>query len=260
YELDKAVRPIGEFVDDLSNWYIRRSRDRFKSEGEDKENAIATTRFVMLELSKLVAPFVPFVAEEVYQEVVSSQPSVARKESVHLEDWASSDGVTEEQIRLMGDMEEVRKIVALGLEERAKAGIKVRQPLSELKVKSEKLKDKEDLLKLVKDEVNVKEIVSSADAENEVELDTTITPELKREGMARELTRGIQDLRKKAGMTPGQKMELVIETDSEGENFINDFMDEIKNATNVTDIKFSRLPDGEETKVENLIFKIKIGK
>ena len=261
YEPDRAVRPIGEFVDDLSNWYIRRSRDRFKSEGEDKKDAVAVTGYVLLELSKLIAPFTPFVAEEVYQEVAGSQPSVARQESVHLDDWPEiSHQPSAISHQLLEDMKEVRKTVTLGLEERAKAGIKVRQPLASLKIKNQKSKigNKNDLLDLIKGEVNVKEIVFDAGIKNDIELDTAITEELKREGMARELTRAVQDLRKKAGMSPGQKMKLIIETDSEGESFVNDFMDEIKKSTNSAAVKLSQAPNGTEIEIGNLVFRVEI--
>ncbi len=256
YGIDKAVRPIGEFVDDLSNWYIRRSRDRFK--GEDKENAATVTRHVMLEFSKLMAPFVPFVAEEVYLKLKSED----MRESVHLEDWPEiSRRPPDAGRQLLEDMEEVRKIVALGLEERAKAGIKVRQPLGELKVKSEKLKGKKSLLKLVREEVNVKEIVFSKDIEGEVDLDTTITEELKSEGMVREMIRKIQGLRKSAGLSPAEKVALIVEADEKGRGFISACEEEIKKAANLSAIEFAIAEEeGEEFSVEDLNFKISVSR
>ncbi|HDO23730.1 MAG TPA: isoleucine--tRNA ligase, partial [bacterium] len=139
YELDKAVRPIGEFVDDLSNWYIRRSRGRFKDGSEDGQSAAATTRYVMLELAKLIAPFAPFVAEEIYQDLKGEE----MEKSVHLKNWPAAKRVTSEEQNLLEEMKNVRRIVAFGLEERAKAKIRVRQPLSslKLKIKNKKLKN-----------------------------------------------------------------------------------------------------------------------
>ncbi len=259
YELDKAVRPIGEFVDDLSNWYIRRSRDRFKSEGEDKENAVAVTRYIMLEFSKLIAPFMPFAAEELYQEFKDED----MKESVHLEDWAKTGHQPSAvSLQLLGDMEEVRKIVALGLEERAKAGIKVRQPIASLKIKNEKsnLKNKDGLLKLIKNEVNVKEILFGGESENEVELDTVITEELKLEGMVREIIRKIQDLRKNASLAPADKVALAVETDKDGISFINKFKEEIKKATNLSAVEFVKVREDGDFDIGGLKFKISISR
>ncbi len=256
YELDKAVRPIGEFVDDLSNWYIRRSRGRFKDGSEDGQSAAATTRYVMLELAKLIAPFAPFVAEEIYQDLKGEE----MEKSVHLKNWPAAKRVTSEEQNLLEEMKNVRRIVAFGLEERAKAKIRVRQPLSslKLKIKNKKLKNNKKSLNLIKDEVNVKEVIFNENMENEIELDIEITPELKQEGMARELTRDIQELRKKEGLTPQQKIKLIIETDSEGEKLTDNFMEGIKKATNSSTVKFSQVPEGEEIKIDKLVFKIKI--
>jgi len=124
YELDRATRPIADFVDDLSTWYLRRSRDRFKSENvRDKNQAIETTRYILEELAKLIAPVMPFYAEELYQKV----KSFAGLESVHLASWPESKKLSDLEEKIITDMEEVRKIVTLGLEARAKANIKVRQ-------------------------------------------------------------------------------------------------------------------------------------
>ena len=258
YELDKAVRPIGEFVDDLSNWYVRRSRDRFKEEGEEKEIAIAALRSVLLDFSKLIAPFIPFTSEAIYQSLKGED----MKESVHLENWLVVGRATSDNQNLLEDMAEARKIVALGLEERAKAGVKVRQPLASLKIKNQKskIKNQEGLLNLIKEEVNVKEILFDKDLENEVELDMDISEELKEEGMVRELTRKIQGLRKEAGLAPKDKVELVVEADGKGKKFINKFEEEIKKSANLNLIDFSQVPNGEEYKIEELNFKIEIKK
>jgi isoleucyl-tRNA synthetase len=255
YEIDKSARPIADFVDDLSTWYIRRSRERFKEESEDKNNAINTTRFVLVEFSKIIAPFMPFISENIYQELGGE------KESVHLDEWpeiSSQYSVASSQI-LLQDMNEARKIVALGLEARARAGIKVRQPIQKLKIKNEKLKIKENLLDLIKSEVNVKEIIFGADIENEIELDTTITDELKREGMIRELVRRIQDLRKRKGYVPRDKIKEIIFTDEKGKNLIKPYMKDIKKGTGAISIEFSE-NNGERIKIDELKFKIEIKK
>ncbi len=196
HELDKATRPIVPFVEDLSTWYLRRSRDRFKSEdGADRSFAIDTTGWILLQLSKLIAPFMPFLADDLYRRL----PMTGQKQSVHLENWPSI-GVAPSTI--LEEMEEARKVVTRALEIRAKAGIKVRQPLASLSAP----KLSEAMKAIVSDEVNVKEVVEG----NEVELDTIITPELKEEGDMRDLVRTIQDLRKKAELNPNDRIVLTI--------------------------------------------------
>jgi isoleucyl-tRNA synthetase len=194
YELDKATRPFADFIDDLSTWYLRRSRDRFKGDDEDdKVAALSTTRLVLIELSKLLAPFMPFIAEEIYMKLNGG------KESVHLEKWPSTGKI---DVGLLENMKTVRQIASLGLEARSKAKINVRQPLKSLKVESRKSKVEDTaLLDLVKEEVNVKEVVFDANLSTEVELDTYITPELEEEGELRDLIRAIQDRRKEQGLT-----------------------------------------------------------
>ncbi|MFC1757104.1 isoleucine--tRNA ligase [Patescibacteria group bacterium] len=205
YDITTSARKIEDFVNDLSQWYVRRSRDRFK--GEEKEQAQKVLGLVLLDLSKLLAPFAPFSAENVYQEVGGS------KESVHLEDWPAFTKVSARQARILEDMEKVRKDVSLGLDLRLKAGIKVRQPLAFFETPN---KLEEDFLELIKDELNVKEVEVGKD----YNLDTKITPELEEEGMVRELVRQVQSHRKKLGLQPGEQAEISINADSDGRKFI----------------------------------------
>ncbi len=194
YDVVGAARTIENFViNDLSLWYIRRSRKRFKE-------AAPTLAFVLETVAKLIAPFTPFLSEEVYQKLT---PHV--KQSIHLEDWPK---VNEKLINknLERKMERIREVVTKTLAERTKAKIKVRQPLQKLKIKSLKLKVDQELLDLIKEEVNVKEIVFDPKIEKEIELDTKITPELKEEGIAREVIRQIQEMRKIAGLKPKDKI------------------------------------------------------
>jgi len=197
YHLPAASRPISEFIDDLSTWYLRRSRDRFKGEDvKDKEAAIATTGFVLLQLSKVMAPFMPFIAEQLWQKIMGNDFKDENK-SVHLETWPESQKFDE---KIIASMEIVRKIVELGLAKRDEAGIKVRQPLLELRIMNYELRD--EYVFLIKDEVNVKEVICKKGEGNiEVELDTNISDELKLEGTKRDLVRSINNLRKDAGMT-----------------------------------------------------------
>ncbi|MFQ5661939.1 MAG: class I tRNA ligase family protein, partial [Candidatus Paceibacteria bacterium] len=247
YNIFEPARGIREFVADFSQWYIRRSRDRFKVEGEDKENALMTTRYVLLQLSKLMAPLTPFIAEDVYKR------AGGEKESVHLEDWPRDSHYRQE---ILDDMTKVRKIVSLGLEARASRGIKVRQPLAKLTVETSKELDNE-LSQLIKDEVNVKEVVYKEGADGKVELDTELTQELKDEGAVRELTRAIQNERKNAGLTPQDSIELEIETDDKSKEFVEKFSEQIKMGTLTKEINFTNV-DVDEIRIDSYSFKFKV--
>jgi len=253
YKLDEATRPFADFADDLSTWWLRRSRDRIKNnELEIKNEALNTLRFVLIELSKLMAPFTPFVAEEIYQQLATSDWQLAHKESVHLESWPRLDARSQKlAAEVLENMRMVRQVVSEALEARAKAGIRVRQPLKELRITNKELG--QEYLKLIKDEVNVKEIVSG----DELKLDTTITPELKREGQLRELVRAIQDLRKKKGLNPSDKIILSISTDRTGKALVRDFSEELKSAVGAKEIKFEKT-GGEKVELDGPFFVIKI--
>lgn len=249
YNLPKAVRPITDFIDELSTWYLRRSRDRFKSDNqEDKANALYTTRRVLLELAKLMAPFMPFIAENLWQKV-SGYDFKEANHSVHLEDWPQAPRGSWKKVltkllpgasaaTVLTDMASVRHIVELGLAERDGTGIKIRQMLGELTVKSSKLKVlDEEYLQLVKDEVNVQKISFIVTADDhkdfmEVVLDTALTPELKAEGLKRELIRLINGLRKDRNLTLADTIEVSISgADDEIKKVILEKMEAIKKDT-----------------------------
>lgn len=205
YDTPLSCRLIREFIDDLSTWYVRRSRERFKSDNKaDKQAAMGTLRHVLLELSKLLAPFTPFIAEKLYRDLGGE------KESVHLEDWptVSSDGVS--RVEVLQGMHLVRNIVTIALERRAAAKIPVRQPLAKLTVTSAgELSD--ELLEIIADEVNVKEVKQEpGNGQLAAELDTTLTPELISEGIAREVIRRVNDMRKQKGLTVAEQIVLSI--------------------------------------------------
>ncbi|MEI6191312.1 MAG: class I tRNA ligase family protein [bacterium] len=259
YELDRAVRPIADFVDDLSTWYLRRSRDRFKSDDQkDKGQAIETTRFVLEELAKVIAPSMPFYAEELYQKVKSFDG----KESVHLASWPESHNLSGAGEKVLLDMQEIRKVVSLGLEIRSKANIKVRQPLLKLKIKDSKLNGENlgQYFDLIRDEINVKEVISDESISEVVELDLNITPELKEEGMIRELTRGIQELRKQEKLSPSDLVSLKIKTDQKGKSLVQKFEAEVKKTTLLKNIFFDIFDGGTVVKVEDLSFELKINR
>jgi len=199
YELTRGARPLAKFIDDLSNWYIRRSRRKFqnpldKQAGEEASQVLYQSLMV---LCKMMAPFAPFVSEYIYRALkIKKDP-----ESVHLCNYPQAKTKLINK-RLVERMATVRKVVTLALAERIKAGIKVRQPLNKLRIANYELRNEKELLGLIKDEVNVKEISFG----KTLKLDTKITPELKEEGILREIIRHIQEMRKKAGLRPKGKI------------------------------------------------------
>ncbi len=239
YELDKATRPFADFVDDLSTWYVRRSRDRYKGEDEGgKREALETTRFVLRKLSKLLAPFAPFHGDWLWQQTKRSGDA----ESVHLTNWCSS---REYDVQVLEEMSEVRKVVSLALDARKEADVKVRQPLASLKFSIFNFqfsKNKEQLFSIIADEVNVKEVISDENLDKDVELDLNITPELKEEGDFRELLRGIQAERKKANLKPGDMTKLKITAPKETQELARKYQDEIIKQAFVSEFEFE---DGE---------------
>ncbi|MFH1427312.1 MAG: isoleucine--tRNA ligase [Patescibacteria group bacterium] len=258
YDLPKATRPITVFINDLSTWYIRRSRDRFKgSDEKDKKAARQTTGYVLLELAKVMAPFTPFMAEELWQKV-SGNNFKDNDKSVHLESWPAKLRIKpclpagrNEDLKIIEEMEMVRKIVELGLAKRDEAVIKVRQPLQKLKVKSIKLK--EEYVQLIRDEVNVKKIEFINGKELKVELDIVLTDELKEEGIKREIVRFINDLRKQAGLTIKDKIQVFWQAeDKEVKKAILKNVPQIMAETLASDMdeeKIDQVDVGKEVKV-----------
>ncbi len=219
YNVAKAVVAMEDFfITDLSLWYVRRSRKRFHAESPERKEAIETLYYVLQNTAKIVAPVMPFFAEEMYQSL--RQPPSAQgfggakegmPESVHLCDWPQNPAKGQTDLDLEQSMDEVRKVVGLALAQRSREGIKVRQPLAKLKAKSEKLKGAaQELLDLIKDEANVKEVVFDDKLKQEAELDLNITKELREEGMVREIIRDAQEARKTAGLTPAAKADMEI--------------------------------------------------
>jgi isoleucyl-tRNA synthetase len=249
YDIVSAARKIEEFVvEDISHWYIRGIRNFIKEpEKAEAKESITVLGYILMETSRLLAPFVPFTAEKTYKELGG------QKESVHLEEWPTAKEIIKEEEKILEEMEKTKKIVSLAIEERQKAGFGVRQSLSSFST-THTISD--EFSEIARREINVKEIKTG---QKENKLDTTLTPELKNEGIIRELIRNIQDLRKKAGLVPQQKIELAVETDIGGERLIEQFEAEIKRATNTTAVEFAK-NNGEEINIRGLLFKIKIKK
>lgn len=202
YELDKATRPLALFIDDLSVWYLRRSRDRFKEEGSEKTEALATLRYTLYVLSIVTAPAMPFIAEEIFLGVRNAEDP----QSVHLADWPEVKKPFsfrnlfkgDKNIGLITEMAHVRALASEALQLRQKAGIKVRQPLASLSVPDSL---SPELAQILADEVNVKKITTG----KELALDTILTPELVKEGDERDLARAVAEARKLEGFSPRDK-------------------------------------------------------
>lgn len=230
YKLLESTRLIREAVADISQWYIRRSRDRFKNDTQDRAYALATTRHVLETMARLLAPFAPFFAEDMYRRIDGEH------ESVHLAMWPQAD---EAQETILKEMETVREYISQALELRASAKIKVRQPLASLT-----LPQSENLTlyhEIICDEVNVKEIKNG----DGMQLDTEITPELQREGDMREYIRLVQSLRKKQGLHPDDAITLIVDTDENGQAFINEFKETITDVAHVTEYRFASVSHEE---------------
>ena len=225
YEVTEATQVLESYADDLSRWYLRRSRKRAE--------ALPVLRYVLLETSKLIAPFMPFFAEALYKSLGGE------KESVHMEDWFAPDEAHMDA-ELTVAMAEVRRVASLALASRAEEKIKVRQPLQSLTVKSLVLQGKAELCAILADEVNVKEISFDANTEKEIALSTVITPELEREGIYRDLVRMAQGLRQSAGCSPADAVTFHIEAGDKARAALEAMRVEFLKDVNGKDVVFTR--------------------
>jgi len=233
YDVNNAGRVIMQYINDLSTWYVRRSRDRFKAGGDEQLEAVKALGQALWQLAKILAPFTPFLAEKLYQELKKDCPVADKqlKESVHLEDWPEIFTLAPEDKTLLNQMASLRSVVEKALALRADAGIKIRQPLPSLSITQDL---PSELLDILRQELNVKEVLVS----DKFELDTNITDDLRMEGLVREMTRLINSLRKQAGLTINDQVVLVIETQSEMINkVIDNYADELKKATLANNIE-----------------------
>ncbi|MDD5127979.1 MAG: isoleucine--tRNA ligase, partial [Dehalococcoidales bacterium] len=263
YDPTGAGRKIEEFIDYLSNWYVRRSRRRFwKSESDtDKLSAYNTLYDCLVTLAKLMAPFTPFLAEELYQNLVAPVFSAA-PESVHLADFPVAD-ISRIDKELAEATRLAMKVSSLGRAARAQAGIKVRQPLPRLLIKvtsGSQQRNLEHLAAQVVEEVNVKaleavtelpagNLPTATEGELTVMLDNTLTPELAAEGMAREIVHRLQTMRRSAGFEIADN----IITYYQGDDYIKSVMtgkemaDYIRQETLSRELVESAPPEGAYT-------------
>ncbi len=202
--------------------------------------AISVTEHVLVTLARFMAPFTPFYADWLYQEITKG----SREISVHLDSWPKSNDTKNTDI--IDQMKVTRDVVTKALELRQKAGIKVRQPLSLLTI-SEKLPN--EFLDIIADEVNVKKV---SVGETDISLDITITEMLRDEGIARDVIRGIQDVRKKENLSPSDKISLTVCAPESIKKVFSDFSDLITTPTQVVRVSFSRDAQTEVLQISDM--------
>ena len=250
YDANEPARRIHKFVDELSNWYIRRSRRRFwKSQSDrDKLSAYQTLYETLRTVSQLMAPFAPFTSDAIYR-------NLSNGESVHLSDFP--DQLPYNDNRVESDMTRARQAVEAGLSARDAARLKVRQPLASIDLPGEPLP--EDVAQIVRDELNVKALVFGAP---EVKLNTEITEDLRLEGLAREVVRAIQDRRKKSGLNVEDRIDTRYEADGMLVRAMERHADYIKTETLSVTLEQGRAEDfnGEQMMLEGEQFWIGLKK
>jgi isoleucyl-tRNA synthetase len=230
YDVPQATKGILPFIDDASNWYVRRSRKRFwkSDDAADKDMAYRTLHYVLVQLARAMAPFTPFLSEQMYINLTG-------KESVHLEDWPEVGHVDE---LLLDQMESTRNYIVSGLAIRAKKGIKVRQPLRAVVIGQASPVGVE-FEEIIKEELNVKNVEyrKKTEGEESVELDTTLSKALKEEGMIREVIRFVQNARKDARLEVDDRIHLSLSTESaELTSAIKNFAEVLQEETLATEV------------------------
>ncbi|MCK5624909.1 isoleucine--tRNA ligase [Candidatus Pacearchaeota archaeon] len=220
YHTIPACIKIKEFLDSLSTWYVRNSRERFL---EEDKYAKSTLRYVLEKILIIFAPIIPFITEDIFRKLNGKQ------KSIHLESWPKQNPKLINN-SLEEKMELVRKIVSLGLRARDKIGIGLKWPLSKAIIKGGVVK--KDFFELVKKQLNVKDIQLKKGKELEVSFDISLTPELEAEGYAREMSRKVQSFRKDLGLNKKNKIDLVIITDDKFKEILKIQENLIKERTN----------------------------
>jgi len=244
--LDVAFRPVEKFIDDLSVWYLRRSRDRFKSEDDSvRREALQTTKYVLQSFARILAPIMPFTAEVLWQDLRSDIEPL----SVHLSNWGQVEQIDAEDLKVIEDMEATRAAVSKILDQRTKIGIKVRQPLQKVTFKNN-LNLSENHLFEIKEETNLKEILFDENQAEEIVLDTDISDELKEEGTYRELVRAIQDKRKEWNLQVSDQIDITLPKMGELEmSVIEKYKQDLQKECGLKSITFSESSGGYEYKL-----------
>lgn len=260
YKLAHAIQPIFALIDDMSNWYIRRSRRRFwKTEDDtDKSQAYETLWFTLTRVCQLLAPWAPFLSDHLWRELTKGTDL---PKSVHLSDWPHAKTANRD---ILDQMMEVRKLISGGLEQRAAANIKVRQPLSRARLGWHQ-EFSDQLIDIAKDELNVKRIdfIELPKGQSEIMIVLDITPALRREGLMREIVRHVQNGRKKAGLNVDDRIELSLDTDDEQTaEAIKEHAETIKAETLATILYETKkdLSYSEQVKVEGQMLQISLQK
>lgn len=255
YELDKATRPITDFIDDVSVWYLRRSRERLKGEDRaDKTWTLATLRHILKNLAQVMAPAMPFYAEYLWQAVRAETES----ESVHLTAWPEGGAVDKDLLVMMS---EIRTLANLGLKQRTERNINLKQPLQRFMIGKSDIeihKDWDEGLIILAEELNVKEVVIDENLTG-TDFDWEVTPELKKEGLAREFIRAVQERRKAFGFAPQDCIELIIENIGEGKAVIEQFKETIQKTVGAELLTFD-VNSGDEIKVGEYNYRITLKK
>lgn len=271
YNIPSAVKLLPEFVDILSRWYIRRSRDRFTSGSKE---ALSTLYHVLVEFSKVSASVVPFVSEEIYRTLTSGIKN--HPESVHLTDLTEPKSGLNQS--LLAHMNLVREIAALGQSLRVQNNLKVRQPLQKVLIdvgKERKFSQTnlEWMVEIIKDELNVKQVVFGKVPLNKdnllvtsdinktllIGLDKKITPELENEGLLRELTRQIQSQRKRLGFKMGDKVKISLNTDDlKLKKAIGSSLETFKSSINASTFNVTGEKEAIEMKVNGITVSVSI--
>jgi isoleucyl-tRNA synthetase len=239
YKLMEPVRAIRDFISDLSTWYLRRSRDRLKDSDSDAKR---TLYYVLKTVAQLLAPFAPFAAEDIWQQLSNTTAEL----SVHLSLWPKTTEASMDEVLVLKQMIDARAICTAGNALRKKLAIPVRQPLQSITIKSEPLP--EGYNALIMAELNVKAVIFDTDAAEVAMLDTTITPELKAEGDYRELIRAVQDLRKKQGLAPSD--EITVTLSPTIEILLTPFLADFKKTVVATGVSFADPSTGSGQEIE----------
>lgn len=251
YDPIKVCSEIKVFVEDLSTWYVRRSRDRFNEEDGD---AKTTLKEVLTTFSKIIAPLMPFIAEIIYQ-------SLGNKKSVHLEKWPEYEEKKIDE-ELTQKMKETREIVSIALRERDVVRMPLKQPLSEIKLYGYELSKEHE--GIILEELNIKKVTLIEAKDKKIELETTITPELEAEGIAREITRNVQSARKKTNLVKEDLIELEIILDNKLKKEVEKFVLDEKKKIGAKIISFEKtnrnFDYSEEGKIKDSSCKISFNK